>query len=293
MEVRPTQSEGIPVLRLQGLCKRYEKNRWILRDIDLEVVSGERLAISGDNGSGKSTLLRITVGLTRPTSGTVQTPEGAIGYVPERFPCHDRMSAASYLRHVGRIRGLSSREAGRRADGLLDRLALAGGSGTPLRQLSKGNVQKVALAQAVLVPPRLLVLDEPASGLAESVHGILADLMREVAANSAAVVFTEHHDAFVRENATRICRISEGRLKSAVPVPEPVPAQDIVRVDISPKAHGSAHPLDWAEMQGVVRTRQSDDSVIIHVTDEHRESILRTALQNGWSVNAVVNETER
>ncbi|RFS83760.1 ABC transporter ATP-binding protein [Actinomadura spongiicola] len=277
-------------MQLQGISKRYERDRPVLRDVDLEVAPEERLAIVGGNGSGKSTLLRIIVGLSRPSTGTVRSPKGAIGYVPERFPCHDRMSAASYLRHLGRIRGLGSRAARRRADELLERLALVGGSGTPLRQLSKGNAQKVALAQAMMVPPRLLVLDEPASGLAESVHGVLADLMRE-AASGGAVLFTEHHDAFVRKNATRICRITNGSLEPATSLPETRHPRKIFRVGVVPKPREASHELDWANMRGVVRTRPSDDGVEIHVLDEHQEDILLAALKNGWSITTVTSET--
>jgi ABC-type multidrug transport system ATPase subunit len=277
------------VLQLQKVSKRYDKDRPVLRDINLEVAQGERLAIVGGNGSGKSSLLRVIVGLSRPSSGTVRLPEGAIGYVPERFPCHDRMSAAAYLRHLGRIRGLGTRDARRRADELLERLALVGGSRTPLRRLSKGNAQRVALAQAMLVPPKLLVLDEPASGLAESVHAALSDLMREASAGGA-VVFTEHHAAFVRDNATRICTLSEGALTTADSLPESERARRIVRMEITPKGPETAHELDWASMRGVVRAQHDEDEVVLHVLREHREDILWAALQNGWSINTVVNE---
>ncbi|RKS70896.1 ABC-type multidrug transport system ATPase subunit [Actinomadura pelletieri DSM 43383] len=278
------------VVQLQGISKRYERDRLILRDVDLEVAPEERLAIVGGNGSGKSTLLRIVVGLSRPSTGTVRSPKGAIGYVPERFPCHDRMSAASYLRHIGRIRGLRSRAARLRADELLERLELVGGSGTPLRRLSKGNAQKVAVAQAMMVPPRLLVLDEPASGLAESVHGVLADLLRE-AASGGAVLFTEHHDEFVRKNATRICRITEGSLEPATSPPEAEQPRKVFRVAVVPKPPAASCELDWANMQGVLRTRRSGEEVEIHVLGEHQEAILLTALQNGWSITAVTSET--
>ncbi|GAA4223917.1 ABC transporter ATP-binding protein [Actinomadura meridiana] len=285
----PDRAEGVVVLQLQKVSKRYDRDRPVLRDINLEVAAGERLAIVGGNGSGKSSLLRVIVGLSRPSSGTVRVPDGAIGYVPERFPCHDRMSAASYLRHLGRIRGLSTGDARRRADELLERLSLVGGSRTPLRRLSKGNAQRVALAQAMLVPPRLLVLDEPASGLAESVHEALADLMRE-ASSGGAVVFTEHNAAFVRENATRICTLNEGALKAADPFAESERSRKIVRVEVTPKGPETAHELDWANMRGVVRTQQDEDQVVLHVLHEHREDILWAALQNGWSINTVVNE---
>jgi ABC-type multidrug transport system ATPase subunit len=153
------------LLRLKAVSKRYFHGRWVLQDVDLEIPAGEVAAIAGANGSGKSTLLRLLVGLSRPTRGTVTGQPEVIGYVPDRFPSNERLSAMEYLTHLGRIRGLSTSVAAARGDQLLDRLALAGGKHSPLRTLSKGNAQKVALAQALLVAPQLLVLDEPWSGI--------------------------------------------------------------------------------------------------------------------------------
>jgi ABC-type multidrug transport system ATPase subunit len=132
-----------------------------LADVDLQVAAGELLALVGANGSGKSTVLKLMVGLSRPSSGTVRRNARVVSYVPDVFTSHDRLSASAYLRHMGRIRGLSTRAARERSDELLERLALAGGADTPMRKLSKGNAQKVALAQALVEPPELPVLDEP------------------------------------------------------------------------------------------------------------------------------------
>ncbi|TDB81988.1 ATP-binding cassette domain-containing protein [Micromonospora sp. KC721] len=128
-------------------------------------------------------LLKVLVGLLTPTAGTVTGRPPRVGYVPERFPSHQRMPATSYLVHMGRIGGLPARRSHDRAGKLLRRLELVGGADTPLRQLSKGNAQKVAIAQALMVPPDLLVLDEPWSGLDESAHGTFAELLCEVTAD--------------------------------------------------------------------------------------------------------------
>jgi ABC-type uncharacterized transport system ATPase subunit len=136
------------------VSKRYGR-REILADVDLQLNAGELLALVGANGSGKSTVLRLMVGLSRPSAGSVQRNADVVSYVPDVFTSHDRLSASAYLRHMGRIRGLSTRTARDRSLELLDRLALSGGADTPMRKLSKGNAQKVALAQALLDPPQL------------------------------------------------------------------------------------------------------------------------------------------
>lgn len=144
------------MLRLEAVSKRYVRGRWVLQKVDLEISAGEVVAIAGANGSGKSTLLRLLAGLSRPTSGSVSGQPEVISYVPDRFPPNERLSAMECLTHLGRVRGLRTSVAAARADQLLDRLELVGGKHSPLRTLSKGNAQKVALAQALLVAPQLL-----------------------------------------------------------------------------------------------------------------------------------------
>ncbi|AGL14045.1 ATP/GTP binding protein NosF [Actinoplanes sp. N902-109] len=171
----------------------------MLSGVTLAVEAGDRVHITGPNGSGKSTLLRVIAGVSRPSRGTVVGRPGVVGYVPDRFVAEGTMSSLAYLTHMGRMRGLRSRAAAHQARHLLDRLALAGGQRTPMRALSKGNAQKVALAQAVLVPPDLLVLDEPWSGLDAAAHDVLGELLHEV----PAAVFTDHREALTAGLATR------------------------------------------------------------------------------------------
>ncbi|WP_246868950.1 ABC transporter ATP-binding protein [Saccharopolyspora sp. ASAGF58] len=199
------------VRELSGVTKHHGA-RSVLRGVDLAVQDGESVGILGSNGSGKSTLLRILAGVSRPSGGTV-TGRPRTGYVPDRFPARQRMSARAYLRHLGRIGGLSTAEASARADRWLERFALAGGPGTPLRELSKGNAQKVGLAQALLCEPELLVLDEPWSGLDPDAHTVLTEVIREVSAAGAVVVFTDHRPEVVHALATRSHRLADGRLE--------------------------------------------------------------------------------
>ncbi|MET9149361.1 ABC transporter ATP-binding protein [Streptomyces sp. NPDC004042] len=216
------------------MSKRYGRGHWILRDVDVEAPAGEVVAFAGGNGSGKSTLLRIAAGLSRPTLGTVAARPPVVGYVPHRFSPDERMSAMAYLTHMGRVRGLTTSVASARAGRLLDRLALVGGGhAPPLRSLSKGNAQKVALAQALLVEPGLLVLDEPWSGLDSDAHGVLAEIMTEVAAAGGTVVFTDHRESVTRARATRTYTVGAGRVSPRGPEPssaEQRPASDVVLV---------------------------------------------------------------
>lgn len=264
-------------MRLSGIGKRYGDGPWILTDVDLDLRAGDVVAVAGTNGAGKSTLLRVLVGLSLPTIGRVTDRPAAVGYVPDRFPAHDRMSARAYLTHMGRIHGLRSAAARRRADELLDRLALAGGADTSLRRLSRGNNQKVALAQALLVRPELLVLDEPWSGLDADAHGTLGEIIGELSRDGCRVVFTDHRESVTSAHAHRTYRIEGGRLTNATGV---LPAT------VELRATGS-DPADLAGLPGITDTQERDGMVTLLVDGDHCDAVLRAALHGGWSVLTV------
>jgi ABC-2 type transport system ATP-binding protein len=269
------------VTRVEAVSKKYGFGRWVLRDVSLEVAAGEVAAVVGGNGSGKSTLLRMLVGLSRPTSGIVSGRPEIVGYVPDRFPPNERLSAMAYLGHMGRIRGLSTRDAESKAARLLERLELVGGVDTPLRTLSKGNAQKVALAQALMIEPQLLVLDEPWSGLDASAHGVLAEIIGEVAGAGGAVVFTDHREQVTRTHASRIYGISEGRV-TASETPESGATVEIVLT----KRAGETG-TEWSTVDGVLTVAENGEHVTITVALAESDAVLMAALNRGWSVKSV------
>lgn len=266
-----------PLLQLDGVRKRFGP-KVVLDGVQLAPVAGEAIGILGANGSGKSTLLRILAGAARPSSGTV-SGSTRTAYVPDRFPSRQRMSAGLYLRHMGRIRGLSAREAGQRADEWLTRLSLEGGSRTPMRELSKGNAQKVGLAQALLSRPDLLVLDEPWSGLDTEAHGALAEITAELTTGGTAVIFTDHRPDVVRSFATRAYRLADGRLH---PLEELDP---VARIVLREPENGTGQ--DWSEHPGVRSVHSGQNAVDVVVSPDERESVLLTAIRRGWGVLSV------
>lgn len=263
------------VRELAGVTKNFG-SRPVLRGVDLAVAAGAVVGVLGTNGSGKSTLLRILAGVSRPSGGTA-SGRPRTGYVPDRFPARQRMSALSYLCHLGRISGLSTAEARRRAEGWLERFALAGGPDSPLRDLSKGNAQKVGLVQALLPEPDLLVLDEPWSGLDAGTRAVLTEVVGESAARGTAVVFTDHRPDLVRTTATRAHRLVDGRLQ---PLEAEVPTCRIL-------LRGGADE-EWS---GVV-TRRGDD-VELEVAVAERESMLLEAIRRGCAVISVDSRAGR
>jgi ABC-type multidrug transport system ATPase subunit len=260
------------VIRLSGVGKRYGKGELVLEDVELEIQPARVLGILGANGSGKSTLLRILAALSRPSTGSVEG-RPSIGYLPDRFPAAQRMSARAYLTHMGRIRGLDDLST---ADALLERLALVGGTRTPLRQLSKGNAQKVGLAQAVLARPELLILDEPWSGLDVGTHRVLGELVAETRARGASVVFTDHRPEVVHEHADEVYRIEKGRLSRVSDV------QPRTRILLGGPGEG-----DWHTEPDVRLALDQDTHIELTVDADRADAVLLLALTRGWSVREV------
>ena len=204
-------------MRLEGVGRRYGvRGPWVLRDVDLELTGPALLRVDGANGTGKSTVLRIVAGLDRPTAGRVLGRPRRTAYVPERFPPALPFDAHGYLVHLGRVHGLRGAVAGRRAAEWLERFGIGGYARTPLSRLSKGTSQKVAVAQALLAEPELLVLDEAWTGLDGAARGTLDDAVRARVAAGGTVVFVDHDPLRLAGEASAVHRVEQGRL-AAVP----------------------------------------------------------------------------
>ncbi|MEU7300116.1 ATP-binding cassette domain-containing protein [Streptomyces sp. NPDC007206] len=179
-------------LRLAGVGRRYGlRGPWVLRGVDLTLSPGTLTRIEGANGTGKSTLLRLLARLDAPTEGRI-TGRPRTAYVPERFPSALPFTALGYLTHLGTVHGLGRRSAAHAAKAWLERFGAGAHAGTPMARLSKGGSQKVAVAQALLGEPELLVLDEAWTGLDADARAELERAVAERTAAGGAVVFVDH-----------------------------------------------------------------------------------------------------
>jgi ABC-2 type transport system ATP-binding protein len=200
-------------VRLDGVGKRYGLRRpWIVRDVSVEVAAGQLIRLEGRNGSGKSTLLRVIAGITVPSAGRV-SGRPPTGYVPERFPGGLAFSVREYLIHMSRIHGLHGTAATVAVDSWLDRLGAADYAGSPLKTLSKGMCQKVALAQALLARPGLLVLDEAWTGLDQAARGTLDAAVGERLAEGGVVMFVDHQQARLAGQVSERWQLGGGEVR--------------------------------------------------------------------------------
>jgi ABC-type transport system involved in cytochrome c biogenesis ATPase subunit len=166
------------------LHKRFGRGPEVLAGVDLVLEPGTVTEVVGGNGSGKSTLLRIVAGLTRPTAGSVRSRPATVAYAPERLPARLRMPARAYVGHMAALRRLAPAP----YDTLLDRFELSPSADVAIATLSKGNRQKVSLAQALAPPAGLVLLDEPASGLNVAARAVLREVLAERRAAGAGIL---------------------------------------------------------------------------------------------------------
>jgi ABC-type multidrug transport system ATPase subunit len=182
-------------MRLDGVGKRYgARQPWVVRGFSAGLPAGRLVRVTGRNGSGKSTLLRVAAGVSWPSAGKV-TGRPHCGYVPERFPGGLPFSGREYLLHLARVHGLRGGASAAAVETWLDRLGAASYADQPVRSMSKGMCQKMAIAQALLTSPGLLVLDEAWTGLDSAARGALDAAVVERVAAGGIAVFVDHDPA--------------------------------------------------------------------------------------------------
>ena len=214
-----------PVWRASGVGWRWDA-QWTLRDINLTVHAGERVALVGANGSGKSTLLRVLHGLLKPSAGTLQTNPHVRQAMLFQRPHMLRMSA---LRHVALgfwLSGLPWKEAIEKARHALTQVGLADVARQAAPTLSGGQQQRLALARACALSPQVLLLDEPTASLDPRAKREVEQLISRYAANPAqaekpvTMVFSSHNLGQVKRLATRVLYLEQGRILADLPVHE-------------------------------------------------------------------------
>lgn len=199
--------------KLEHIHKSFGRQQ-VLRDITLEIPSGQVLGLLGPNGAGKSTLMKILIGLWKPDSGNVEAPSN-IGYLPENNPLYEDMYVVEYLLFMARItmRDASAKEQADRVETLIERVGLTPERHKHIRELSKGYRQRVGLAQALIGDPDLLILDEPTTGLDPNQLVDIRNLIRQVG-RDRTVILSTHIMQEVREMCDRVVVLSKGTIQA-------------------------------------------------------------------------------
>src|SRR5579859_5648105 len=209
------------MITVKELTKRYARNTAV-DQISFEIQKGQIVGFLGPNGAGKTTTMRMLTCFMPPTAGTatvagfdvLEQPHEVkkhIGYLPETPPLYPEMSTSEYLEFVGKLKGLSGDELAKRIDFVLERCAVADVKNKLLGKLSKGYLQRVRLAQAIIHNPDVLILDEPTSGLDPKQINETRDLIKSLAGDHTIVLST-HILPEVEQTCERVIIINKGKV---------------------------------------------------------------------------------
>jgi ABC-2 type transport system ATP-binding protein len=215
-----------PAIRLAGVSKIFPvplRRRFVvaLRDLNLEIADGEVYGLLGPNGSGKSTSLKIILGLITPTRGTVTifgrdnssvTTRRDIGFLPENAYFHKFLTGAETLRFHARLSGLGRGETNARIDELLETVGLTHARNARLGTYSKGMLQRIGLAQALIHQPKLLVLDEPTAAVDPAGSRDIQNLIASLKNRGVTVLLSSHLLTQVQEVCDRVGILHRGTL---------------------------------------------------------------------------------
>lgn len=203
-------------VELRNVVKRFGAVEAV-RDVSFSLQAGETIALVGHNGAGKTTLMKLMLGLIRPTSGSLMvlgddpaagefTARQRLGYLPESVSFNTALTGRETLTFYARLK----REPVRDALGLLDRVGLAHAADRRVGTYSKGMRQRLGLAQALLGTPRVLLLDEPTTGLDPALRQSFYEIVEELRAGGATVLLSSHALTELEERAGRVIIMNRG-----------------------------------------------------------------------------------
>ena len=264
------EDSGI-ILKTAGLRKTFKVGFWgrsvtALEGLDLEVRQGEVFGFLGPNGAGKTTTIKMMMGLIYPTSGQAwlfgrpigdQESKARLGFLPESPYFYDYLTGLEFLQFYGHLFGLRGVALGKRIDELLELVGMSHARHLQLRKFSKGMLQRVGIAQALINDPELVVLDEPMSGLDPVGRKEIRDLILRLKESGKTIFFSSHilHDAEVL--CDRVAIILKGRQVACGRVSELIDEGATHSVEVVVEGLGP---------EGLARLRQLADRVIVQGT---------------------------
>jgi ABC-2 type transport system ATP-binding protein len=275
------------VVQIEQLSKVFRVGFWgrkvtAVHQLNLDVLRGEVFGFLGPNGAGKTTTIKILMGLIYPTSGIARVFGHAVGdlqvktkvgFLPESPYFYDYLTSREFLRFYGHLFSLWGKSLDKRVDELLEIVGMTHAKDLQLRKFSKGMLQRVGIAQALINDPELVVLDEPMSGLDPVGRKEVRDLILRLKESGKTVMFSSHilHDAELL--CDRVAMIMKGRLVACGPVTELIEQGTMHQVEVvvdhlSPEGLEHLRPLsDKVVTQGsrvmmVLRSPQQVDSAV-------------------------------
>jgi len=283
-----------PAIALDSVSKRYAA-REVVHEITLAVAAGESLALVGPNGAGKTTLMKMILGVTRPSCGSVRLdgrdPCGSgsaalrtrVGYLPENVTFHGAMTGSELLAFYARLKG----EPVSTCAALLERVGLTEAADRRVRTYSKGMRQRLGLAQTLLGHPRLLVLDEPTTGLDPTLREHFYRILGEQHGAGTTALVSSHALTEIEGRTDRIAIVKAGRLLVCGTLDElraraSLPVR--IRLMVDP---GTAAAVADGIGNGITLSKVNDRTVDLHCLNGDKMTVVRRIGALGQPVNDV------
>ena len=275
------------MLKVNHISKSYGSIKAI-NDLSFEVSEGEIFGLLGVNGAGKTTTFRMIVGLLEPDDGTITLNNknidyditDDIGFLTEERSLFIKMSVLEQILFYGNLKGLDNKEIEKRLDYWLDRLKITEYKNEKIKNLSKGNQQKVQFIAAVINEPKLLILDEPFTGLDPFNVEILMQALREMAKKGTIVIFSSHRMEHVEMFCDRLLilvkgdKVLEGSLKEI--------KDNYLKKSIRIK--GEVDVKGIKEIKGVEKVIKTSDDIIVKVSNMEVVSKVFNVIKNGKNI---------
>ncbi len=280
-------------IQIENVTKSFGKIQAV-RDVSIDLAEGQTVALVGHNGAGKTTLMKLMLGLIRPTSGSIEVlgddPAAGefagrrnLGYLPENIAFNAALTGRETLRFYARLK----REPTASADTLLSRVGLDHAAGRRLGAYSKGMRQRLGLAQALLGTPKVLLLDEPTTGLDPALRQSFYEIVEELRAKGAAVLLSSHALTELEERAGRVIimnhgiKVADGSLDELRRIAR-LPTR--IRMTVSGQRAETAG--DWLDVPGDWR-RINGHTIEIDAASNDKVEVLRGLTRDGLPVEDI------
>lgn len=272
-------------LELHGITKSYGSRR-VLDDVSFDVAPGRLTGFVGGNGAGKTTTMRIVLGLLSSDSGTVLLDGAAVtgddrrnfGYMPEERGLYPKMKVLEQIVYLARLHGFSKADAATRATAILTDLGLGERLNDTIESLSLGNQQRAQIAAALVHDPKVLILDEPFSGLDPLAVDVVASTLQATAAQGASILFSSHQLDVVERLCDDLVILAGGTIRAAG-------SRDGLRAEHAGSRYElvSAGDAGWLRTEPGVTVVDFEGGYALFDTDgaETAQRVLRTAVAHG------------
>ncbi len=297
-------SERETILRVRDLHKTFHigffrKRVEAVRGIDFDVEQGGIFGLLGPNGAGKTTTIKMILSLIFPTQGEIRVfgrspgdPEAAkrIGYMPENPYIYQYLKPIEFLDLCGRLVGMGAEDRAKRSAVLIDQVGLSDAADRPIGKFSKGMMQRIGLAQALLHDPELLILDEPMSGLDPIGRKEVRDVLMNERARGKTLLFTSHILSDVEMLCDHVVIMRDGKIRSEGDIGELL-GGDGRRVEVQLRRVSQALRAQLAEVANVLEDSEGQLSLSVEGR-ERTDAIIQKAMQGGAELMAVIPERE-